>query len=237
MKFEPASPSLGGSKWVKDLLFVLIKKQKMIKVKKSKKKKNNLKKKGFFEFGKNLKKLKSKDHLKVETATFGFLIIFSLFFLTLIFAGVSIRELNRKKIPTPPSILELRIGNMVRGYPLEEMVPFIVKQNKEVAKYLVAISKKESSWGENSPQKDGRNCYNYWGYRGAYNQTDSGYSCFDSPEQAVKVVGRRIKELLKQNIKTPADMIVWKCGSSCAGHGDGNVQKWIDDVGYYYYKL
>ena len=149
------------------------------------------------------------------------------------------RGLNQKEeeVQIPPSPLEIKIGSMVSGYPLEEMVSSIGKQNKEVAKYLVAIAKKESAWGKNSPEKDGRDCYNYWGYRGAYNQTESGYSCFDNPGQAVRIVGRRIGELLKQNIKTPEDMIVWKCGRTCDGHGDANVQKWIDDVGYYYYKL
>ena len=133
--------------------------------------------------------------------------------------------------------MEKNVKELISGHPMENMTPFIAKQNDEVAKYLVAIAKKESNWGKFSPKKDGRDCYNYWGYRGTYNQTASGYSCFDSPKQAVKVVGERINELIKQDIQTPQDMIVWKCGRSCAGHGEANVQKWIDDVEMYYNKL
>jgi hypothetical protein len=101
----------------------------------------------------------------------------------------------------------------------------------------VAIAKKESNWGKRSPVKSGRDCYNYWGYRGGYNMTDSGYSCFDSPEQAVQEVGDRIEKLLSQQINTPSRMIVWKCGRTCAGHDPAGVAKWISDVEHYYNKL
>lgn len=126
---------------------------------------------------------------------------------------------------------------MVEGFPMEDMVPAISKKNREVASFLIAIAKKESNWGKYSPSKEGRDCYNYWGYRGSYNQTDSGYSCFDTPEQAVEAVGERIQELIDQEINTPERMIVWKCGSSCAGHDPYSVKKWIADVDMYYKKL
>lgn len=132
---------------------------------------------------------------------------------------------------------KISVYAMVSGHPIEDMIPYIEKRDKKVASYLVAIAKKESNWGKRSPVKSGRNCYNYWGYRGGYNMTDSGYSCFDSPEQAVREVGDRIEELLGQQINTPSQMIVWKCGRTCAGHDPQDVKKWISDVASYYGKL
>lgn len=126
---------------------------------------------------------------------------------------------------------------MVNGHPIEEMISEISKQDKKVAAFLISIAKKESNWGKHSPKKNGKDCYNYWGYRGKYNATDSGYSCFDNPEQAVKVVGERIEDLIGQEINTPEKMIVWKCGRSCSWDNPASVQKWISDVGLYYYKL
>jgi len=132
---------------------------------------------------------------------------------------------------------ENRIFTMVANHPIEEMIPFISKRSDMVAYYLVAIAKKESDWGKHSPQKNGGTCYNYWGYRGSYNRTDSGYSCFDSPEHAVQTVGDKIEKLVNQKIDTPEELIVWKCGSTCAGHDPQGVLKWISDVKLYYGKL
>jgi hypothetical protein len=134
----------------------------------------------------------------------------------------------------PLDSLELRYKELVAGSPLEKMVPFLAKCDRETAAYLIAIAKKESDWGEHSPKKGGNDCFNYWGYRGTYNQTASGYSCFDSPEQAILVVGERIKELLDKKINTAEKLVVWKCGSSCAGHDPAGVRKWISDVALYY---
>ena len=132
---------------------------------------------------------------------------------------------------------EEKISELVSGYPMEEMVPYLSKRESRVAHYLVAIAKKESDWGKHSPRKNGGTCYNYWGYRGTYNQTDSGYSCFDSAEQAVKQVGDKIESLLNKMIDTPEEMVIWKCGSTCAGHDPQGVLKWISDVKLYYVKL
>lgn len=132
---------------------------------------------------------------------------------------------------------EGKMLELVVGYPIEEMLPHIAARNEKVAYYLVAIAKKESDWGKHSPRKNGGTCYNYWGYRGTYNQTASGYSCFDSPEQAIRQVGDRIEALLDKMIDTPEEMIVWKCGSTCAGHDPQGVLKWISDVKLYYNKL
>jgi len=137
-----------------------------------------------------------------------------------------------------PTAMEIRIGRLVAGQPMAEMTPFIAEKDKAVAAYLVAIAKKESNWGKFSPQKNNKNCYNYWGYRGTYNQTASGYSCFDSPQQAVDVVGKRIGDLVEKNVDTPKAMVLaWKCGWDCSGHDPGSVTKWVSDVNYYYQKV
>lgn len=136
------------------------------------------------------------------------------------------------------SELEGRVYGIVSGYPIEEMAPYISSRDRVVAAYIVAIAKKESNWGKYSPEKDGRTCYNYWGYRGTYNQTDSGYSCFDSPEQAVDVVGERIKELVDEKFDTPKKMaLAWKCGFDCSSHSFFSVKKWEWDVEHYFKKI
>ena len=140
--------------------------------------------------------------------------------------------------PTPEeSALEKELKELVSGYPIERMLPQIVQQDPRVAAYLHPIAKKESNWGKRSPKQDGKDCFNYWGYRGPENTTRSGYSCFKNHRQAVAVVGGRIGKLLSQNIDTPDKMRVWKCGRDCSGHAAGSVDKWIADVGYYYRKI
>lgn len=135
------------------------------------------------------------------------------------------------------SPLEESISELVAGYPIQEMAKAISKQDKLVASFLVAIAKKESAWGKHTPKKNGERCYNFWGYRGGENPTQSGYSCFDSPEQAVAVVGARIQRLVNQGIDTPEKMLVWKCGSSCATHDPAGVRKWVSDVAMYINKI
>lgn len=139
------------------------------------------------------------------------------------------------KVPTE---MEVKISQMVSGHPIREMAPFIAEKDKDVAAYLVAIAKKESNWGKFSPKKGNKNCYNYWGYRGTYNQTKSGYSCFDSPQQAVDVVGKRISDLVDKEVDTPKGMaLAWKCGWDCSGHDPASVTKWVSDVSFYYKKV
>jgi hypothetical protein len=137
-----------------------------------------------------------------------------------------------------PSIMERKINQMVAGQPIAEMTPFIAQKDKKTAAYLIAIAKKESNWGKFAPQKNNTNCYNYWGYRGSYNRTASGYSCFDSPEQAVNVVGDRISDLVNKKVDTPKAMaLAWKCGWDCSGHDPASVTKWVSDVNFYYKKI
>jgi len=130
-----------------------------------------------------------------------------------------------------------KINNLVDGYPIKKMSPYISRKNKKVASFLIAIAKKESNWGRHAPKKDGQECFNFWGYRGPENPTDSGYSCFDSPEHAVNVVGGRIADLVAEKIDTPKEMIMWKCGSTNCARSDHGAAKWIWDVRYYYQKI
>ncbi len=140
--------------------------------------------------------------------------------------------LEQKEILANPKFAE-----MLAGFPMEKMIPALNGRSPEVAAYLIAIAKKESDWGAHSPKKAGKECHNYWGYKGGYHQTASGYSCFDSPEQAIAVVGDRLESLLDKGINTPEKMLVWKCGASCAGHDPDGVRKWISDVKSYHNKL
>jgi len=61
------------------------------------------------------------------------------------------------------------------------------------------------------------------------------HGCFGSKEEAVKVVGGRIDELInKYKLDTPEELIVWKCVWNCDGHSPQSVRKWINDVKYYF---
>jgi len=146
--------------------------------------------------------------------------------------------LCQKTDPRENMASESRLRGFVSGRPIEAMVPYINKRDPRVAAYLVAIAKKESSWGEHAPSKDGKTCYNYWGYKSSGSRGVSmGYACFGSAEEGVRKVGDRIQDLLNKKIQTPAQMVVWKCGSSCAGHNPQDVRKWISDVAFYYGKI
>jgi len=166
-------------------------------------------------------------------------LIFLVFFIAIaVLVAERRKEEGRVSSTDFSSELESRISRLASGYPIEEMTPFISQKDRLTAAFLVAIAKKESNWGKRSPQKDGRTCYNYWGYRGTYNQTDSGYSCFDNPEQAVDVVGKRIKDLIDKKVDTPAKMVLaWKCGWDCSSHSFFSVKKWEWDVGFYFRKI
>ena len=117
------------------------------------------------------------------------------------------------------------------------MVPFISVRDEKVAAFLVGIAKKESSFGLQSPSKDGKTCYNYWGYKGEGTRgVGMGYACFGSPEEAVKVVGDKLQSLVEKERNTPARMVdTWKCGRSCAG--DSGAPGWVATVASYFEKL
>ena len=141
------------------------------------------------------------------------------------------------KISKEKSVLQKKINDLVSGYPIEKMSPYISHKSKKVASFLVAIAKKESNWGRHSPKKNGEECFNYWGYRGPENPTASGYSCFDSPQHAVNVVGGRIADLVAEKIDTPKEMVMWKCGATNCARSDRGAAKWIWDVEVYYKKV
>ena len=135
--------------------------------------------------------------------------------------------------------LEKRVQRLTKGFPLERMAPYISEQDEDTAAFIVGIAKKESNWGKRVPKKAGKDCYNYWGYRGkGENVTWDGYTCFETPREAIRTVGKRIDTLVSEHdLDTPREMVVWKCGWNCDGHGSASVEKWIRDVEYYYRKV
>jgi len=133
---------------------------------------------------------------------------------------------------------EREIQKIVAGSPMEKMVPLIARQDRRVAAFLVGIAKKESNFGRRVPVLNGQDCFNYWGYRGIRPRMGTGgHTCFDSPEDAVYTVAKRIEELVKADINTPSEMVIWKCGSSCEHHSMESVKKWISDVNIYYQEI
>jgi len=129
------------------------------------------------------------------------------------------------------------IKEMVKGYPIEKMIPYIAEKNKIVAAFLVAIAKKESGWGVHVPVYQGQDCYNYWGWIGKNRVGSGGHTCFDNPEDAVNTVAKRIEFLVSnEKLDTPKKMIVWKCGD-CGWDSAAAMRSWIDDVDYYFKKL
>lgn len=166
------------------------------------------------------------------------------FFLTI---GIIFSMFHQDEKPVSPVVIvkknsqmEKQIRAMVKGYPIENMVPFIAARDKQTAAFLVAIAKKESAWGKHKPVLDGEDCYNYWGFRMETERMGSGgHTCFDSPKQAVNAVADRIDELVKEEkINSPNKMIVWKCGYDCLSKSKSESEiKWIKDVGYYYQEL
>lgn len=128
---------------------------------------------------------------------------------------------------------------MVKGYPIEEMLPYIFEQDRLTAAFLIGIAKKESNWGKRVPVLDAQDCFNYWGYRGVRRMMGSGgHTCFNSKKDAVMTVAKRLNTLINsEKLNTPEKMIVWKCGFSCAGHSRESVKKWISDVDGYFKEL
>ena len=135
--------------------------------------------------------------------------------------------------------LKEKIDQMVAGTPMEKMSPYIAKKDKKVAAFLVGIAKKESNYGRRVPVLNGKDCFNYWGYRGIRKRMGSGgHTCFDSPEDAVNTVGGRIERLVKSGVDTPQKMVLWKCGSNCnVTGGQAAANKWISDVNMYFSKM
>ncbi|MEK9151366.1 MAG: hypothetical protein AAB547_01935 [Patescibacteria group bacterium] len=128
---------------------------------------------------------------------------------------------------------------MVKGYPIEEMLPYIFEQDRLTAAFLIGIAKKESNWGKRVPVLNDQDCFNYWGYRGIRRMMGTGgHTCFNSRKDAVETVAKRLSTLINsQQLNTPEKMIIWKCGFSCSGHSRESVRKWIADVDMYFKQL
>jgi hypothetical protein len=134
-------------------------------------------------------------------------------------------------------IFREKAQDLVKGYPIEKMLPYILEKDRKVAAFLIGIAKKESAWGVHVPVLDGQDCYNYWGYRGQRKLMGTGgHTCFDSRKDAVDTVAKRIATLVNEKGKdTPEKMILWKCGGGCVGAPE--EKKWISDVDMYFKKL
>lgn len=179
------------------------------------------------------------DHGRILT------LMISIIFLTTAMTMSQAIERNLPKQEVQPvkihkaTALENEITQMVAGYPIEKMTPYIMKQDPKTAMFLIAIAKKESAWGKRKPVLDGKDCYNYWGFRLKSEKMGSGgHTCFNSPQEAVAVVGSRISQLVnEENIDTPKEMVVWKCGYGCNGPESVGSDKWIKDVDYYYKQM
>ncbi len=172
-----------------------------------------------------------------------FAIIFNIFVITVILTISAINKdldlLNAKRIlfnqPNPAILADSE--EILEGYPMLEMAPYIAKENREVAAFIIAIAKKESAWGKRTPKLNGEECYNYWGFRKKRERMGSGgHTCFDSPEDAVRTIAMRIDDLIDKGYDTPSKMVIWKCGS-CNGAARIGSQKWIEDVDHYYQQM
>jgi hypothetical protein len=197
-----------------------------------------------WRFGVGVKKKIDRIYEIFHQRSVGFhgLALLGLFAAAVLFGGLlygACFKVSQEKFSLPeiPNYREMKLKKIVAGTSLEAMAAEISRFDIKTSAFLVAIAKKESNWGKYAPRKNGKNCYNYWGYRGNENPTLSGYSCFDSPDQAVSVVGTRVEELVSQGADTPREIVVWKCGSSCAGFSPESVEKWISDVNFYFQKI
>lgn len=127
----------------------------------------------------------------------------------------------------------IKVRELVKGYPIEDFLPYLLNEDHKVVSFYIAIAKKESNWGKRVPVLDGKDCFNYVGYRGGGDRLGSGgHTCFIDREEAVKVVSKRLEQLIEEyNRDTAARMVVWKCGSNCAvTGGQAAANKWIADV-------
>lgn len=168
-----------------------------------------------------------------------FTLVFNVFVITVILMINTMMDdldyINARRIifNEPNPVTQVKAEQMLAGTPMLVMAPYIAQQSDDVASYLIAIAKKESAWGEHKPVLNGEDCFNYWGFRKKQERMGSGgHTCFDNPEQAVKIVGRRIKDLIRKGYNTPEEMVLWKCGR-CDGPEAAGANKWIQDVAYY----
>ncbi len=135
--------------------------------------------------------------------------------------------------------LKNKLTDILTNTPMKPMIDSISQQDKIIAAFLVGIALKESGLGKHSPILNGKDCYNYWGYRGKRKRMGSGgHTCFDSPEDAVETVSKRLHTLvIEQQKNTPEKMLIWKCGNICSTHKSTEISKWINDVSIYFNQI
>ena len=154
---------------------------------------------------------------------------------------LNIKTISSQNKETNQNIaLKNSLANILVGTPMEKMIEPISKQNKTVAAFLVGIALKESGLGKHKPVLNGKDCYNYWGYRGKRTRMGTGgHTCFNSPEDAVETVSKRLHTLaIKQKRNTPQKMLIWKCGSDCGATGGWPAaNKWVKDVSIYFNQI
>ncbi|MEA3323137.1 MAG: hypothetical protein U9Q12_02850 [Patescibacteria group bacterium] len=168
---------------------------------------------------------------------FNVFIFIVLFFVYQINNDTNLMNAGRALFNQPNPTILADAEDVMVGYPMVEMAPYIARENREVAAFLVAIAKKESGWGTHTPKLNGEECYNYWGFRQKRERMGSGgHTCFDTPEEAVTVVSLRIKDLIRKGYDTPEKIVVWKCGS-CNGPARVGSAKWVQDVDMYYQQM
>jgi hypothetical protein len=91
------------------------------------------------------------------------------------------------------------IEKLLKGSPMTAMAPVIAEQDTEIAALIVGIARKESQWGVRSPRKNGSDCFNYWGFKGAGGRgVGMGHACFATREEAVEKIAKRLEKLVKQ---------------------------------------
>lgn len=128
---------------------------------------------------------------------------------------------------------EARIRELVGDSPIKQMAPYMAKEDPLVTAMFIAIAKKESAWGRRVPVNNGRDCYNYVGFRLKTEKLGSGdHSCFATPKEGFERTAKRIKDLIyKENMTTAKKMVSpWKCGYRPDLDDPGAVQKWVSDV-------
>ena len=170
---------------------------------------------------------------------FGYVVLFKQHYNRLFLVqGDSLREKSPQEIEKEKLAMNLRA--LVKGHPIEVMIPYIVERDRKTAAYLIGIAKKESNWGERHPVLAGVDCYNYWGFRLQSERMGSGgHTCFSNPREAVNAVSDRIAQIIQRNdVNSAKDMLVWKCGTDCSATG-GQVaaNKWARDVDKYAKKV
>lgn len=151
---------------------------------------------------------------------------------------------SRSFVPVPDDTLLTeafvhRLEGYLKGTPMEALIASFRRYDRRAVAFAVGIAKKESDWGRLAPKILSEDCFNYWGYKGAGGRGSvGGYACFSSPDEAVDTVVGRISDLVYRDKRdTPAKMVVWKCGSSCAWDNPENVNRWVNDVARYYHEL